>query len=153
MKSIIFLGALGSALAILPLLINSWRRYMSPFLAHRRSEKLRGVSEYMKDRVEEVLDLKLHSQDIRFDTKLAPILSELQHNGGGSVKDAVKRIEDNQTSIQLKTETTAATSAAILAGVDMKIDGVLERVKGVATEVRVLSQRLDLVEKTRAEVK
>lgn len=45
------------------------------------------------------------------ESKVAPIRAEVRPNGGGSMKDAVKRLEDGQSSIVKKLEDLAATAS------------------------------------------
>ena len=59
--------------------------------------------------------------------QLKPLIAELSHNGGTSVKDAVKRIEDKQST----------TEAAV--------QGLAHQLTGVATEVTSISSALNSV--------
>ena len=59
--------------------------------------------------------------------QLKPLIAELSHNGGASVKDAVKRIEDKQTT----------TEAAV--------QGLSHQLSGVATEVSSIGSALNSV--------
>jgi PAS domain-containing protein len=45
-----------------------------------------------------------HALTVMIDEKLAPIRTEVTPNGGGSMKDAQKRMEDNQVQIQSSVE-------------------------------------------------